>query len=236
VQSSGFAKPLVAAVVILTMISTLGSLALPALATPGGGIPFIEVRPEHYEPEGPPTALAFVEADPAPDGEVDLEVPADDPEEELVDDPEEAVEDPDEAEEEAPDALPPVTTQPPFDLTDIPPYPLPAGFEALYTWNDGDNVMRGTIYAATNGDPGALVAYLSADRGGWTGVDIDDLTGVDPTRQWLYERDDHPYCLWIEHYEKGLEREDLELETGLVGPQFVITETPWCQPFPDPYN
>jgi len=232
VQSSGFGKPLVAIVVILTMISTLGSLALPALATPGGGIPFIEVRPADYEPDGPPTGLAFVEADPAPDGEVDLEVP-EDPAEEVVEDPAEEVV---EEEPEVPEGLDPITTEPPFDLTDVPPYPPPAGFEVLSTWNDGDNVMRGTIYAATNGDPNALIAYLSADREGWTGVDISDFLGVDPTRQWLYERDDHPYCIWIEYFDKGLEREKLELETGLVGPQFVITETPWCQPFTGPYN
>ena len=63
-----------------------------------------------------------------------------------------------EEEPEVPEGLDPITTEPPFDLTDVPPYPPPAGFEVLSTWNDGDNVMRGTIYAATNGAPNALIA------------------------------------------------------------------------------
>lgn len=226
-KSSGFAKPLVAVIVLLTLVATLGSMALPALAREASGVPFIEVQPADALPNGAPSELAFVEPE--------VTLPVDEVEE---DTPEEAT-DPDavlpDEEDAAPEELPPPTTEPPYDLSDIAPYPVPAGFQVLEAWNDGDNTMRATIYAATNGDPAALVAYLRVDHGDWTQVPIGDVLGVDPTRQWLLEQPAHPYCLWIEYYDKGFERRELELETGLVGPQFIVTETPFCDAFPDPY-
>ncbi|MDG2113385.1 MAG: hypothetical protein P8N02_12315, partial [Actinomycetota bacterium] len=120
-KSSGFAKPLVALVVFLTLVATLGSMALPALAREASGLPFIELQPAL--PNGAPSNLAYIEAD--------VTIPADDDEEDPPDEEGDAeAELPDELDEE-PEELPPPTTVPPHDLTDIAPYPVPAGFEVL---------------------------------------------------------------------------------------------------------
>lgn len=222
-------KPLVGAAVLLTGVASLSSALLPTLARQAEGLPFLEVQPDEVEPEGAPSGLAMTAPAPTvPPGpfDGDDEAPADDE----AADPEDPVEEEEGAEEEE-EA---VEEPPANDLTDIPPYPVPAGFEVLETWNDGDFV-RVSIYAATNGDEAALLVYLGADRDGWVGVDIDELNGVDSTRQWLYEREDHPYCIWIEYYDKGLEREDLEVESGLVGPQFMVVETNVCEGLASPY-
>jgi hypothetical protein len=224
-QSSGFAKPLVAVVVVLMLVMMLGSMALPVLAREQSGLPFFEVDPEIVEPDGPPDDLAFTPPDPT--------IPEDDTavdEEPAEDDPDADLEDPDAVEDEPADTEPPAN-----DLSDIPAYPVPAGFDILDRWNDGDNHVRSTVWAAPDGDPGALPTYLAADRGGWTGVDISETVGVDTSRQWLFERDDHPYCLWIEFYVKGVERVEEEAATGLDGPQFLVVETPYCEGLPDPY-
>jgi hypothetical protein len=214
-------------VLLLTLLASLGSMALPALAREAAGSPFVEVQPEEVLPNGAPSAVVTIEPD--------TTVPEDDTadgEPEPAEDPA----DPDQGDGGEDDPLAPPTTEPANDLSDIPDYPVPAGYRILDRWNDGDDLVRSTIWAAPSGDAGALVVYLSADRGGWSGVDLSGVTGVDPSRQWLYERGDHPYCLWIEYYDKGLEREELELETGLVGPQFLVVETPWCRAAPDPYT
>ena len=163
-MSSGFAKPLVGAAVLLTGVATLGAALLPTLARRADGTPFVEVQPAEVEPEGAPSGLAFTAPDPT--------VPPDpfaDPESETEEesDPEAPPEAEPEA-EEGDDA--PLEEEPALDLSDIPAYPVPAGFEVLETWDDGD-FMRGTIYAATNGDEAALLAYLGAghtDRRGST--------------------------------------------------------------------
>ena len=67
------------------------------------------------------------------------------------------------------------------------------------------------------------------------GADLSDVFGVDPTRQWLFEHETHPYCLWIEYYDKGRERRDAEEATGLTGPQFMVVESVFCEPVPGPY-
>ena len=234
VQSSGFTKPLVGAVVLLTIISTLASLALPALAREAPGVPFIEVQPADVVPQGGPSNLAFTAADRTIPDEQGAPEEGQDPD---AADPADPTDPADPADPETPELLlPDPEPKAANDLSDIPPYPPPAGFEVLQTWDDGDNAVRATIWAAAAGDEAALVVYISGDRGGWTSVDISDVAGVDPSRQWLYEQPPHPYCLWIEYSDKGLEREGLERASGLVGPQFLVVETPFCKGLPDPYT
>ncbi len=237
-SQSGVAAPLVGAVVLLTLVATGVSFALPHLAGQAAGAPFVEVETQEVLPTGAPSALVVIEADPsesdspttpgtAPDNEdqqADAEPTEDEPvEEPATDEVDEGQED--EAEEE------PVTG----GLGDIPDYPVPGGFEVLDRWLDGEDLVRATVYAAVEADIDALVTYLAADRGGWTAVDLTDDEEIDPQAQWLFEHPEHPYCLWIEFYDKGRERRKQEAATGLVGPQFLVVETPWCVAEPGGY-
>lgn len=215
---SGVATPLVGAVVLLTLVATGASFALPYLAGQAAGSPFVDVETAEVVPVGAPSTLSVIEADPT--------IPPDDADPDPgPDDQEEAAEE--ELVEEEPTGV--------DDLSDIPEYPVPAGFEVLDGWLDGENLIRVTIYAAAEADEAALVAYLGADRGGWTAVDLSGNEEIDPDTQWLFEHPEHPYCLWIEFYDKGRERRRLERATGLVGPQFLVAESPWCIAEPDGY-
>jgi hypothetical protein len=56
-----------------------------------------------------------------------------------------------------------------------------------------------------------------------------------PSQAWLYERADQAWCLWIEFFPKGPERSTAERVLALSGPQFVVTETPYCEDTPNGY-
>lgn len=118
-------------------------------------------------------------------------------------------------------------------LHDIPTIVTPPGYEVLDRWSDGPS--RVTIWASTDADASRseLESVIAVGLGNWITVEAGELD----TSTWAkLIHASHPYCLWVEVYDAGLERRRVEARENLPGQQFVLVESPLCNVQPGSFT